>query len=180
MFVVVVLSLHVVQKNYDPINQLMSELVFGPYGSMMIFAFIGLAFAVFGMAIELMYCSAGLGLRVLLWAVSVCFLLAGLFPLGKNIEVHIASVALAFIFMILAIYLFPVAAGQASRLAPKSLSWTLAVCVAVCVALGNQMIPMGVGQRLAAFFLLLWLTIVSWRLWRGGEGARDGDVRCNL
>lgn len=48
MFLVVVLTLHVVQTHYDPVNQLMSELALGSQGWAMFFAFAGIALALTG------------------------------------------------------------------------------------------------------------------------------------
>ncbi len=63
-------------------------------------------------------------------------------------------------------YLFPVSAGLASTVAPRVVSWPLAAGVAASVALGHSLIPMGIGQRLAAACLLVWLGTVGWKLFR--------------
>ena len=39
MFVIAVVALHLLQPNYEPTHQLMSELALGPYGWAMIVAF---------------------------------------------------------------------------------------------------------------------------------------------
>ena len=119
--------------------KLMSELALGQYGWAMFVAFLGLA--------------AGF------------FLVAGIFPLGNASTIHIGAIALAFIFSVLSMYLFPANAELASKAAPRPVSWTLATGVAASVAMGN-VIPIGVAQRLAASCLMVWLVILSWRLLR--------------
>ena len=164
VFLAIVVSLHFLQPGYDPRYKLMSELARGPYGLAMLFAFLGLAAAVFGVQAALGSYGARRGYRALLGIAALLFLMAGVFPLGKTTTIHVASIALAFLFSVLAMYLFPSGAGRASIAAPPVLSWTLAAGVAVSVALGQSILPIGIGQRLAAGCLLLWLTILAWRL----------------
>ena len=166
MFVVTVVVLHLFQPSYDPTQQLMSELALGRYGSAMIAAFAGLGIAVFGIQAAISAFGASRGFRFLLLAAALFFLVAGVFPLGDTSEVHIAAIATAFVLSVLAMYLFPSSAGRASAAAPRALSWSLAAGVAASVALGHSVLPMGIGQRLAAGCLLVWLTILGWRLWR--------------
>jgi hypothetical protein len=166
MFLLTVVPLHLLQPGYEPANQLMSELALGPYGWTMIFAFSGLAISVFGVQAAISASGASRVLRALLAAASICFLGAGIFPLGETTEIHIAAIATAFVLAVLAMYLYPSGAGRASAAAPRSLSWGLAAAVAASIALGYSVLPMGIGQRLAAVFLLLWLGILGWRLRR--------------
>jgi hypothetical protein len=166
MFVVTVVSLHLVQADYQPADQLMSELALGRYGWTMIFAFSGLAISTFGVQAAIGPQGAWRGLRVILGAAAAFFLGAGIFPLGDTSEIHIAAIATAFVLAVLAMYLYPAEAGRASTAAPRAVSWTLAAGVAASVALGHSVLPMGVGQRLAAACLLLWLAILGWKLRR--------------
>ena len=163
-FVGTVLTLHLLQPGYDPSDQLMSELALGPFGWAMLAAFAGLAAAAFGIQAALSVAGASKGFRALLAIAALFFLAAGVFPLGATSEIHIASIASAFVLSVLAIYLFPSAAGNARHLAPRSISWSLAAGVAASVALGHSILPMGIGQRLAAACLVAWLAVVGWRL----------------
>lgn len=165
-FLVIVVALHFLQPGYDPSSQLMSELALGAHGAAMLAAFVGLAVALAGIQVSIAAMGAAKGLRALLWVAAAFFLGAGIFPLGATSEIHIASIALAFIVSVLAMYLFPTMAGRASRLAPRLVSWGLASGVAASVALGHAVLPMGVAQRAAACFLLLWLAVTGWRLGR--------------
>ena len=164
VFILTVVALHLLQPGYDPRHQLMSELALGQYGWAMFVAFLGLAVAVFGVQAAIGH-SAVRGYRVLLSVVASLFLAAGIFPLGNTSTIHIAAITLAFVLSVLAMYLFPSNAGQASIAAPRPISWTLAAGVTVNVALGN-VIPIGIAQRLAAGCLLVWLFMLSWRLLR--------------
>jgi len=163
VFILTVVPLHFLQPAYDPQHQLMSELALGQHGWAMFLAFLGLAVAVFGVQSAIGNYDAARGYRVLLGAAAMLFLAAGVFPLGETSTVHIGAITLAFVFAVLAMYLFPSAAGRASVAAPRAVSWILAAGVAVSVALG-QIIPIGIAQRLAAGCLLAWLVILSLRL----------------
>ena len=163
-FVATVVPLQLLQPGYEPVNQLMSELALGPYGWAMVFAFSGLALSVFGVQAAIGAFGASRSLRVLLAAAAFFFLAAGVFPLGATSEIHIAAIATAFVLSVLAMYLYPTNAGSAADAAPRVLSWSLAAGIAVCVTLGHSVLPMGIGQRLATVFLLVWLAVLGWRL----------------
>ncbi len=166
MFIIVVLILQLIQSGYEPRHQLVSELALGQHGWAMFVAFLGLATAVLGVHAAIAAFGGSRGYRVLLGAAALLFLIAGIFPLGATSVVHISAIAIAFVLSVLAMYLFPTSAGRASVAAPRAISWSLAAGVAVSVALGDSVIPMGIAQRLAAACLLLWLGIVGWRLFR--------------
>ena len=165
-FIIVVLILHLIQSGYEPRHQLVSELALGQHGWAMFVAFLGLATAVLGVQAAIAAFGASHGYRVLLGAAALFFLTAGIFPLGATSVIHISAIATAFVLSVLAMYLFPTSAGRASVAAPRAVSWSLAAGVGVSVILGNSVIPMGIGQRLAVSCLLLWLGIVGWRLFR--------------
>ena len=165
VFIVTVIALHLLQPDYNPRHQLMSELALGQYGWAMFLAFLGLAVAVFGVQAAIGSYRAVRGYRILLNIAAMLFLTAGVFPLGDTSTIHIGAITLAFVLSVLAMYFFPSSAGEASIVAPPIVSWTLAAGVAASVALGNLM-PIGIAQRLAAGCLLVWLAILSWRLLR--------------
>jgi len=165
-FVIVVLILHLLQPDYEPRHQLMSELALGRYGWAMLVAFLGLAAAVLGLQAAIANFGGSPGYRILLGAAALLFLAAGVFPLGATSLIHISAIAGAFVLSVLAMYLFPKNAGRASAAGPRAVSWPLAAGVAVGVVAGQSVVPMGVGQRLAAACLLTWLGIVGWKLYR--------------
>lgn len=176
LFVGTVTILHFVQPGYEPTQQLMSELALGPFGWAMIIAFAGLAVAVFGVRAAISVPETSFWLRLLLAASAVSFLAAGIFPLGATSEVHIAAIATAFVLSVLAMYAFPSGAGRAAAAAPRSISWSLAAGVAASVALGHSVLPMGVGQRLAALCLIVWLAVLGWRFMDGRYAAQQPDA----
>jgi hypothetical protein len=47
IFVIIVVALHLLQPEYEPTRQLMSELALGQYGWAMFVAFLGLAIALY-------------------------------------------------------------------------------------------------------------------------------------
>jgi len=165
-FISIVVSLHFMQPGYDPKEQLMSELALGPYGWAMLPAFSFLAIAAFGLQAAIGTFGGKLLLRLTLLTAALCFLASGLFPLGTHSELHILFIASAFVASVLAMYLFPSLSGAAGVRVPKAASWSLAVGVAAGVALGSSVLPMGVGQRVAAVCLLIWFGFVASRLIR--------------
>lgn len=175
-FVATVATLHFVQPEYEPSHQLISELALGPFGWAMIIAFAGLALAVFGVQEAISVPGASRWLRLLLAASAVSFLAAGVFPLGASSEIHIAAIATAFVLSVLAMYLFPSSASHAAAAAPRSFSWSLAAGVAASIALGHSLIPMGIGQRLAAVCLIVWLAVLGWRFRNGRYAAQQPDA----
>lgn len=166
LFVVVVVTLHMLQPGYQPRYQLMSELALGEHGGTMFVAFLGLAIAILGLQAGVAASGGSHNYRRLLGTAAMSFLAAGLFPLGESSLIHISAIGTAFVLCVLAMYLFPTSAGLASTAGPRAVSWPLATGVAASVALGHSVVPMGIGQRLAAACLLLWLGIAGWRLLR--------------
>ena len=164
VFILVVGALHVLQDDYDPVHQLMSELALGQHGKLMVVAFCGISVAVFSIQGLLNSCEASLTLQVLLVAAAVAFALAGVFPLGETATLHIASIAAAFVLSVLAMYLFPRAAGSGANCVSKWFTWSMAAGVAGSVALSHSALPIGSGQRMASGFLLSWLGVVGWNL----------------
>ncbi len=177
VFATVVIALHFLQPGYSPATQLISELAIGRHGWAMPIAFCGLAMATLGMAASVGDLRASLPLRLLLLAVTVCFLLAGAFPLDRGAGIHVTVIALAFVLVVLAMCLFPSlatsSAGQSKPILPRWFCWGAAGAVTLFVALGHSLLPMGIAQRLAAVSLLLWLAGAGWRL-RGGDSIAAG------
>jgi hypothetical protein len=173
LFIIVVLLLHLVQGGYDPVNQLMSELVFGVYGDIMILAFLGLAISSSGVQIMLINQDANFFLHSLLAGVTFCFVGSGIFTLGNAATIHIILITLAFMLAGLTMYLFPDLAGSASNYVSRYVSWGFAVAMACSVLLGHFLLPIGIGQRLAAIFLLAWFTTLGWCFIRNYTHARN-------
>ena len=162
-FVAVAGTLHFVQPGYDPRHQLMSELAIGPHGGWMLLAFLSIAASVLAAGGVSRAMGAPAPVAWLFVAASAAFVAAGVFPLGTATDLHVGSIALAFVLSVLAMYLAPSAGSGMAALAPRALSWTRAAGVAFAVVLGHSLLPMGIGQRLAAACLLMWLAAVGLR-----------------
>lgn len=158
LFLIVVIPLHFVQQGYNPRFQLLSELALGRYGWMMLFAFIGLAFSAMGAGI-IAYHTAKF--PSVIWGfAALCFLGAGIFPLGKSDFLHITLIASAFVLSVLGMYVF---ARQSGKGVSGKLSYLLAVGMTLSIFLGNSILDMGIAQRLAALCLLSWFVVIGYQ-----------------
>ena len=89
-FILIVVFLHMVQPNYNSLEQQMSELALGRFGSLMILACSSFAFSVFALQIGLQKYQPPIVLRLFLIITSFCLLGAGLFRLDTATNVHTA------------------------------------------------------------------------------------------
>ena len=156
-FLTVVVVLHLIQDGYDPVYQLMSELALGNQGWAMLIAFSGLAAGPFGILLALTHHGVQKWYRVLLFVIGPLYLGSGVFSLKGAPEIHIFCIALAFVLMGLAMYIFPSQIAEMTR----SVSWWLVAAMTGSVALGHSFMPIGIAQRLATVWLLLWIAWVS-------------------
>jgi len=163
-FVVVVSGLHFMQHDYDPQHQLMSELALGRYGWAMLPAFVLLAVSVLGVAQGLGAVRASVLTRAILGGAAASFVGAGVFRLGQADELHILLIAVAFVLVVLGMYLLPSSAPGLSARFNRGVCWGLGAATALSAWLGHSVLPIGVGQRLGAAWVLLWLCYVGWKL----------------
>ena len=154
-FLVIVSYLHIIQVGYSPLHQLMSELALGQGGSLMLFAFLCLSVAIASAANILFNAKAPAAILLLVVTASIAMAGAGIFKLGAATTLHVTLIALAFVQLGLVMYLVPryVPGFQES----KVISWGFCCGMALAVALGANVLPIGVAQRLATGFVLLWL-----------------------
>jgi hypothetical membrane protein len=165
-FVVVVSILHGLQPGYDPVHQLMSELALGAYGWAMLLAFAFIAASTLSLALGIARVQRSPWLEVVLVVAALSFLGAGVVPLGRASEWHISFIAIAFVAIVLAMYLLPSVAPAQFGGKAKAVSWCLAGGTALSVFLGHSILPIGVGQRLAAACMVIWLCFAGARLRR--------------
>ena len=156
-FITIVIALHIVQSDYDSIHQLMSELALGKHGSFMLIAFLSFSISVFFAQSILVTYKNNLLARVLLIVASFSLAGAGLFKLGSHTELHISLVALAFVLIVLSMYLIPRLILEFRNLVPIITCWGFGLGSSISVFLGQGFIPMGIAQRLAVSFILIWL-----------------------
>lgn len=162
IFVIAVISLQVVQPQYDPIHQHMSELAQGRFGAMMFVGFCGFAISIFHAQLGLGVIGAPKTIRAVLACAAAGMAGAGIFKLDKAAEIHISLIALAFILLVISMYLLPLTVSKFSSFSSRIASWALATGTAISVALGGT-IPDGIAQRVAA------IGIISWLLWVGSR-----------
>lgn len=164
-FVVIVIILHLLQPDYQPVNQLMSELALGKHGGAMLVAFFSIAASTFSIALGIAKSPGSPWLRAALTVASLGFLGAGVFPLGETGTLHISFIAMAFVATVLAMYLFPSVIKNRTDSRNKWVSWCLACGTVVGVLLGQTVLPIGVGQRLAGACVVAWLYFTGMRLY---------------
>lgn len=160
-FAAIVTALHAVQPRMDPASHLISELASRPWGSAMVVAFTGLAVGFAGLQVAICSLGGSKALRVLLAVAALSFFLAGVITLDRNVGLHLGSVVVGFASAVLSIYELPNSGGALANAIPRA--WSLALGLGVCVgvALGFSFLPVGIGQRIAAFFLLCWLMLAG-------------------
>jgi peptidoglycan/LPS O-acetylase OafA/YrhL len=168
-FILIVIWLHIVQPDYDPANQLMSELALGRHGSFMLLAFSSFALSVFTAQNGLHRRKSPAIIRLFLLVAAISLLGAGVFRLGSSTELHITLVAIAFVLIVLVMFLLPRNVSAFKTPTNTLISWTLGACTATCVALGQNIVPIGIRQRGAALCILTWLVWVGYSLIRMGE-----------
>ncbi len=156
-FVAIVGYLHLIQTGYSPVYQFMSELALGAQGGLMLYAFLFLALAVAGCAGLLACSGANIAILALLAAAAIFLAGAGIFSLGVALILHIALVTLAFVLLVLAMVLAPLQVQALQTVQAKAVCWGLGMGMALSVALGNDILPAGIAQRLAAGCMLGWM-----------------------
>lgn len=164
-FISIVVALHFVQPQYDPAHQFMSELVFGPRGSLMKIAFPCFAASVLAAQWGFGRIGSQHTVRLLLFLAGGCLLGAGIFRLNTEPELHVGMIASAFVMLVLAMYLLPVQVHALRTRSDRIVCWGLAAGTSFCVGLGNT-IPSGIAQRAAAACILLWLSYAGWSIIR--------------
>lgn len=160
-FAIIVTILHIVQPHYNPIEQQMSELALGEFGALMFFAFLFLSLSIFALSLGLRAHQAPVVIRVLLVAASVGILGGGVFRLDVAPNTHIVSVSLAFVLLVLVMYLLPNYLPYFNSNVRKTVSWVSAAGTAIFIGLGQNVLSMGISQRGAVLFVIVWLIFIG-------------------
>jgi hypothetical protein len=158
-FVAIVSYLHVIQVGYSPLYQLMSELALGQQGDLMLWAFLSFALSV-ASAINLL---PHLAIKVLLGLAAISLAGAGIFKLGEATTLHVALVALAFVLLVLSMYLTPRLITAFQTRLSIMICWGLSASTALFVGLGQGILPIGLAQRLATACIMLWLSWLAFQ-----------------
>jgi hypothetical protein len=165
-FLIGTISLHFLQPGYDPVNQLMSELALGPYGIIMLFAFIALASSISTLAFVIWRLCGNITLHVVLLIGAACFAGAGILPIDVFNGAHIILVFCAFVMCGLGMYLLPGCLNSSSKAHDRMISWGLGGMLVFTVIVGQVSLPGGIAQRLEAAILLMWVVVFAWRTTR--------------
>ena len=163
-FISIVIALHLIQVDYDLANQFMSELVLGEKGELMLLAFLSLSFSILSCQFLLSPYPNSYIIRVLLSASSICLVGAGVFKLGNHNKLHISLVAIGFCLIILSMYLIPRLIQRFNTPLSMTMHWGLGITAVLATGLGQNIVPIGVAQRLSAsaiFIWLVWFAMVS-------------------
>ncbi len=153
-FVVLVCYLHLVQTDYNPLYQLMSELALGKQGTLMLWAFMFFALSV-AAVIKLL---PHIVIKLLLALAAFSLAGAGIFKLGEATTLHVFLVAVAFVLLVLCMYLAPRLIIAFQTPTAMTICWGLGAATALFVALGQGVLAIGLAQRLATACILLWLS----------------------
>ncbi len=129
-------------------------------------AFSFLSASTLSLALGIARVQRSLWLQMVFAVATLGFLGAGVFPLGPASEWHIALIAIAFVAVVLAMYLLPSTIPMQFGGHARLVSWCLAAGTALSVLLGHSLLPIGVGQRLAAACVVTWLCFAGTRLRR--------------
>ena len=135
-----------------------------PKGWLMFVAFCALGGTLAALGTGLYLAGARWFLVVLLLIGAAGFLGAGLVRLDVHADLHVGFVALSFGAIALSMYVLPSASELFHSAKQKVVSRTLAVGLALTVALGSGPLPAGIGQRLSTILLILWAIWVGLRL----------------
>jgi hypothetical protein len=107
--------------------------------------------------------------RPALLVAAAALLAAGVVPLGRADELH---VAVGFAGLLLAMYLLPARAGLLHGPALRGASWLLGGGALASVASAAYGVPMGIAQRVGATCVLGWICLLSWRVVRAPAERR--------
>jgi hypothetical protein len=160
-FFIIIVYLQSTQVEYSPIHQLMSELVFGKNGHILIWAFISFAMAVFGAIMILISFNAHLIINILMGLASLSLASAGVFTLKNAEMIHIGFIAIALFAMVLSLYLIPRLILAFRTPMAIATCWGCGVGIIIFVGLGHEVLSFGIAQRLTAACVLLWLSWLS-------------------
>jgi hypothetical protein len=169
----IVLFLHFVNKQHNFMQQYMSELALGRYGSLMVIAFSCFAISVFSVSKIFRFLGSPAILRSLLLVAAVCILGAGLINLELGAMLHIVSIMIASLLILFTMILSPLYIAAFMDTIHRTVFWGLGTAVLLISILNQFCIPDGIGQRLTAGCIFLWL------IWIGATMIRFGDQLTN-
>ena len=175
IFAVLVLVLHVLRPQLNPVSHAISEYALGPFGSLMTIAFIirglGELFLVTGLALGTMRSSRSWTGLVLLSLSTVCSFLVAIFPGNlqntRILLIHSSSALLGFSSLAIAALVW----SQRFRKDPLWRSSALASFILGLLMLLSLVSLvespsgfLGLTERVLEVFIIFWLCFMAWRL----------------
>lgn len=175
IFAVLVMALHVVRPQMNPLSHTISEYALGPFGFLITLAFIirglGELFLVTGLALSTIRSSrswTGMALRAL---ATVCSFLVAIFPADLHntriLLIHSTSGFLGFCSIIIAALVW----SQRSRKDPRwrwSALTSLVLGLLMLLSLVSSVVSpsglQGLTERVLEVFIIFWLCFMAWRL----------------
>jgi hypothetical protein len=181
-FIVVVVVMHVLRPEYNPINHAVSNYAAGPYGYLMTTAFFVLAVSVFAMAFGLFRSIALTNLSrvaiLLLCLASIGTAVMGIFPGDARAlhppatitgVIHWTAAALSFLSIMIAAFLLSNTFKTDERFQRfQRLCFILALAMVGALLLYGVMALVGwigIGQRIYLAVCLLWLIVLAGWIW---------------
>jgi hypothetical protein len=178
-FLVVVVALHFLRPNFNPIHRFVSEYAVGPYGSLMTSAFFGLSLGSLALVIGLSQdvsrsWRSWIGLFFLaVWAVGI--LIAAIFPVGDRIVlgtpsgyIHYRASVMSFFSLVFAAILLSWHFKQDERWSSfHRLALVLSVLMLLALIgffLSANTAYGGLSQRILISMFLTWLLLTAARL----------------
>lgn len=181
-FVVAVLILHIVESEYSPVNDFMSDYANGDYGWLMQSAFFGAGVGTTGIALGLRK-TLSPGKRVtasfvlmLLAALGFFVAIAKTDPSGADVEVttagvlHVLGSLLLFVALLIAAWFLRGVFSRDpawARLTKVQLWFAIAYTVTMVIAFATpENGPVGLTQRVFVPVMLAWLLTLAWNVRR--------------
>lgn len=175
IFVVLVIALHVLRPQMNPLSHTISEYALGPFGFLMTIAFIarGLAelFLVTGLILGTMRSSQSWTGLALLALATVCSFLVAIFPGNlHNIRIlliHSVSALLGFSSLAIAALVWSHRFRKEPRWHSSALTSLILGLLMLLSLVSSVVSPsglQGLTERVLEVFIIFWLCFMAWRL----------------
>ncbi len=190
-FFMVVVSLHFLRRDYDPIGRYVSEYAVGPYSPLMASAFFALALGSLILSFALSRGGAGLGKNKVglipmgIWG--VCFLVVGVFPTDlkgasptPSGTIHTVAAMLGFVSLLVAMAMLSVGFRKNeawNSLFRGAVGLTIVAATVFILFLSSMNTGfVGLSQRVFIFTIILWLVLTATRLRSINRAPRENKT----
>jgi hypothetical protein len=175
IFTVLVIALHMLRPQMNPLYHAVSEYVLGPFGFLMTIAFImrglGELLLVIGLAASTTRNSRSWAGLIFLALATVCSFLVAIFPGNPQntgmLIIHSVSAFIGFGSLVIAALAWALRFRKEARLRSSALiSFILGLLMLfslVSMVVGSSNL-LGLTERILEIFIVLWLCFMAWRL----------------